>query len=84
MIMNFEYELNRAWVLDEDDEIIGETNFAVPAGWLKELYDKTYADEYNSFDEFMEVYDPEAEGEYIYREAIKDNALVEDLGITMY
>ena len=84
MIMNIEFELNRAWVLDEAEEVIGETNFAVPAGWLKELYDKTYASEYNSLDEFLEVYDPETEGKYIYDAAIRDNVLVEDFGVVMY
>lgn len=85
MRIEFEYELNRAWIIDKDtDEITGETNFVVPAKWLKELYDKRFADKFDSLDEFTEVYEPETDGEFIYQEAIKDGVLVEDLGVVTY
>lgn len=83
MKMNVEFEMNRAWIVDEADEIIGETNYIVSDEWLRELFDKEYKDRYDSLDDFVEVYDPETEGEYIYRKAIKDGALVEDLGVVM-
>ena len=84
MKLEFEYELNREWVYNDDEEVIGETNFVVPADWLRELYDKKYADTYNSFDDFIDCYEPEVDGEFVYQEAIKDKALKEDLGIVMY
>ena len=79
-----EYELNRAWILDEEDEPIGETNFVVDGKWLKKLFDKHFANEYRSLKEFTDVYEPETEGEFIYQEAIKDGTLIEDLGVVMY
>ena len=82
--INVEYELNYKWIIDEDGEIIGEANFVVPAEWLRELHDNKYADTYEYFDEFIEFYDPETDGKFIYQEAIKDNVLIEVLGIKMY
>ncbi len=84
MKIKVEYELNRAWILDEEEEPIGETNFVVPGKWLAKLYSDKYANEYNSLNEFLEVYEPEVDGEFIYQEAIKDGVLIEDLGVVMY
>ena len=84
MKIKVEYELNREWILDEEEEAIGETNFVVGGQWLKKLFDKHFVDEYDSLNEFLEVYEPETEGEFIYQEAIKDSALIEDFGIVMY
>ena len=55
----------------------------VPAGWLMELYDKTYGNQYNSLDEFLDVYEPETDGDFIYQQAVKDDVLIEDFGIVM-
>ena len=80
-----EYELNRAWIYDEeDDEIIGETNFVVPGKWLKDLYEMYYRDEYGDFDTFLMLYEPKTEGEFIYKKAITDSVLIEDLGGVLY
>ena len=84
MYMRFEYELNRAWIYDEERNTIGETNFVVPADWLKELYDKEFSDKYTDFELFLEVYEPQIDGEFIYQKALEDNVLVEDLGIVYY
>lgn len=84
MKIKVEYELNRAWILDDEEEPIGETNFVVPGKWLKNLFDKHFANDYGSLNKFLEVYEPEAEGEFIYQEAIKDGVLIEDLGVVMY
>ena len=84
MEIRFEYELNRKYIYDDEVEVIGETNFVVPAGWLMELFDKVYANKYASLDELLDVYEPETEGEFIYQKAIKDDVLVEDFGVVMY
>lgn len=83
MIINIEYELNREYIYDEEGEVIGETNFVVPAGWLIELYNKTYANKYNSLEEFLDVYEPETDGEFIYQQAVKDDVIIEDFGVVM-
>lgn len=84
MIINVEYELNREWIYDDEEEPIGETNFVVPAGWLMELFNREYADKHNSLDEFLDVYEPEIDGELIYKKAIEDGVLVGDFGVVMY
>lgn len=84
MEIRFEYELNRKYIYDDETEVIGETNFVVPAGWLMELFNKVYTNKYESLDEFLDVYEPETEGEFIYQKAIKDDVLVEDFGVVMY
>ena len=82
MKIKVEYELNREWILDEEGEAIGETNFVVGGQWLKKLFDEHFANEYESLSEFLDVYEPETEGEFIYKTAIKDDVLIEDLGVT--
>lgn len=82
--IEFEYELNREWINDEDGEPIGETNFVVPTKWLKELYNKEFADKYSDFEMFVDWYEPEIDGELIYQKAIADGVLMEDLGVVMY
>lgn len=91
--MEMEYELNRAWIIDEEeDEQIGETNFVVPADWLVELYNNDFSKRtncdgnlmYKSFEMFLDIYEPEEDGEFIYQKAIEDGVLKEDLGVVYY
>ena len=89
IIMEFGYELNRAWILDEDEDTIGETNFVVPTDWLEKTFYKLnnkneFICKYDDFEDFIESYEPETDGELIYQQAIKDGALKENLGIVMY
>ena len=84
MRIKVEYELNRAWILDAEEEPIGETNFVVSGQWLANLFVKNFSDEYRSLNEFLEVYEPEVDGEFIYQEAIKDGVLIKDMGVVMY
>ena len=84
----FEYELNRKWITDEETgEEIGETNFVVPGDWLYRLFNKYYASDCLSawsFEDFLAVYEPETDGEFVYRQAIKDGVLIEDIGVVLY
>lgn len=84
-ILPCEVELNRAWIYDDEDEdAIGETNFVVSEGFAKKVFEEKYADYYSDFEEFMDVYEPEEEGEYIYQRAIAEGELKEDLGKVLY
>lgn len=93
-MMEMEYELNRAWIYDEDDEDdpIGETNFVVPAKWLIDLFNNYFAEKktcsgyslYGSFEDFLNIYEPEEEGEFIYQKANEDGVIKEDIGIVIY
>lgn len=87
--IEFEYELNREWIYDEDGEIIGETNFVVPTKWLVEAFNKLNNEDkfvcsYDNFEDFIETYEPETDGELIYQSAVADGVLKSDLGIVMY
>ena len=85
MFMEFEYELNRAWVYGEDDdEPIGETNFVVNAGFLKGVYDAEFKERYSTFEIFLDAYVPEEDGQRVYELASSSGNLKEDLGIVMY
>lgn len=89
IVVILEYELNREWVYDDKGEIIGETNFVVPAYWLQEIFNQLnnankFTCQYEDFEDFIDSYEPETDGELIYQEAIKDNVLKEDLGVVMY
>ena len=64
--MEFEYELNRAWILDEDKDTIGETNFVVTAEWLEETFCKLneenkFVCKYEDFEDFL-AKNPECQG----------------------
>ena len=87
--IEFEHELNRAWIEDEDGDAIGETNFVVSTEWLVNTFYRLnnkgkFVCEYDDFEDFADSYEPETDGELIYQQAIKDGALKEDLGIVMY
>lgn len=89
--MEVEYELNRAWIHGEedDDDVIGETNFVVPAEWLFRIFDKLnnenkFVCKYDDFEDFEETYEPETDGELIYLCAVKDGVLKEDIGVVLY
>lgn len=89
MTMEFEHELNREWIYDKDEEVIGETNFVVSTEWLVNTFDKLnnenkFVCKYKDFEDFEESYEPETDGELIYQYAIKDGMLKEDLGVVMY
>lgn len=89
MKIKAEYELNRAWIYDENENTIGEINFVVPEEWLVNTFEKTnsanqFVCTYKSFEDFIEAYEPETDGELIYQLAVKDGVLIEDLGAVLY
>ena len=47
------------------------------------MFEKYYKTEYSNFEDFLEVYEPETEGEFIYKKAKEESVLKEDLGVVM-
>ena len=87
--IEFEYELNREWIYDDDGETIGETNFVVPTAWLTKVFNELnnnndFVCHYEDFADFVETYEPETDGKLIYQKAIADGVLKEDFGVVMY
>lgn len=73
-----EIQLNRRYDYDENDEIIGQQAFVVTEDYARKIYDKLFAHRYGSFEDFLDAYIPETEGQTIYERAIDDNALLDD------
>ena len=74
----YEIELNRRWLYDYDDEdVIGERNFVVPAEYFYSLMEMFGMDDAEASD-FLEWYDPETDGELIYEFAVRDGAIIEE------
>lgn len=77
--MNIELEitLNRGWIYAKGiDEPIGEKNFTVPAIWLIDVLEQYWPGE--DPDDFLNVYDPDVEGEFIYRLAKREGVVIDE------
>ena len=83
--MEFETELNRAWIYDENnEEIIGQTNFVVRDDYLEKIFQELFSEEYKGdLENFLDVYEPESEGELIYQRAKADGKIIEE-GVEIY
>ena len=81
---DLEIEMNRAWLYDENDNDIGETNFIVTKKVAEDFYLENYKDKYETFKDFLTCYVPEEEGQALYSYALSCNALVDDLGEVYY
>ena len=82
--ISYEYELNRGWLYDENDEVIGETNFVVSAEFVEKMYSQRFRKMYETLEIFLEAYIPEEDGEYIYQKAKENEKLIEGSCINYY
>ena len=80
MLSKLELELNRKWLYNEEGDEIGETLFVVPYKWLMSIYQEHFSERYISFEEFLNVYIPEEEGEFVYQKSIEDKTIIKDIG----
>ena len=83
MPFELQLELNRAWIYDEnEEESIGERNFVVPMQWLMHNINKicpracVYTNE--DFDDFLNWYCPEEDGQAIYEAAVRMGVLIRE------
>lgn len=77
MQIAIEYTLNRGWIRDEiyGDEV-GEKNFTVPGPWLIDTIERHWKD--IKPDDFLDAYEPEVEGEFIYRLAQRADVIISE------
>lgn len=77
MQIAIEYTLNRGWIHDEvyGDEV-GEKNFTVPGPWLIDTIERHWKD--ISPEDFLDAYEPEVEGEFIYRLAQRADVIINE------
>ena len=73
-----ELQLNRRWEYDNDGETIGQHAFVVTEDYAKKVYEELFADRYDSFKDFLDVYEPETEGQAIYDKAAADGVLIDE------
>lgn len=85
-IMPAEVELNRKWLYEnKDDDPIGETNFVVTELFVKQHYKNCPSvNEDDTYENFLEEYEPETDGEYLYKLAKKTKCLIQDIGKVYY
>lgn len=74
-----ELELNRSWVYgnEPDGDPIGEKNFVITQKYFFSIFEKLFPTE-KDIDHFLEVYEPETDGEKIYQQAVKDGQLIDE------
>jgi hypothetical protein len=75
-------ELNRGWIYAEDDidcenDPIGEKNFVISEEYFLSIFSELFPNE-RSLEDFLDVYEPETDGEKIYQRALADGKLIED------
>lgn len=77
-----EYELTKEVVYDDDIEIVAEYTFIVSAEWLSKLYKEHLIYMFDlqevTFDDFLDTYDPEVEGQSIYFLAKSQGQIIEE------
>jgi uncharacterized protein YciU (UPF0263 family) len=74
MQIAIEYTLNHHWITDQYGEPVAEYNFTVPGPWLADTLNRYWPDV--TFEYFLDSYDPEVEGEFIYRLADRAGVLI--------
>lgn len=79
MTIKCELELNRGWVYGNGTahEPTAERNFVINRDYFLSIFPVLFSDE-NDIDLFLEVYEPESDGEKIYRQALEDGQLLDE------
>ena len=69
--IEFQLELNRAWIYsDSADDPVGEKYFL-------SIFPKLFPLE-NDINRFLDIYEPETDGEKIYQQAVRDGQIIEE------
>ena len=64
---NNEIMLCKETINNSYNGVIAEYNFLVPKDTVEEVYEKWFkGNKYESFEEFLDIYDPDFEGDLIY------------------
>lgn len=76
-----ELTLNKKWIYDKQDEIIGEDNFVVSQEWFDNFYEShknkfPTTNDTDDINDFLSVYEPETDGEYIYQHAETEKKII--------
>lgn len=76
--IEFQLELNRAWIYsDSADDPVGEKNFVITTKYFLSIFPKLFPLE-NDINRFLDIYEPETDGEKIYQQAVRDGQIIEE------
>lgn len=76
--IEFQLELNRAWIYNDTcDDPVGERNFVISKKYFLSIFPKLFPME-KDIDRFLDVYEPETDGEKIYQQAVRDGQIIEE------
>lgn len=83
--VNCEYDLTNYYV-DANGNSISEDNFVVPESWLHYYWDNhrnEFSTKAETFEKFLESYDPRTDGQELFQSALEANILVTAGGICL-
>lgn len=76
--IEFQLELNRAWIYsDSADDPVGEKNFVITTKYFLSIFPKLFPLE-NDINRFLDIYEPETDGEKICQQAVRDGQIIEE------
>ena len=81
MTFDVEYELTKEVIYNDDIEPISEYTFVISGAWLNILWHESLRGlftDYESLDDFLDIYDPEYEGSIIYEYSKKAGEIKEE------
>ena len=77
-IIEVQFELNRAWIYNDTcDDPVGEKNFVISKKYFLSIFPKLFPLE-KDIDRFLDVYEPETDGEKIYQQAVRDGQIIDE------
>ena len=76
--IELQLELNRTWIYRESaEDPVGEKNFVIPLKYFLYIFPKLFPAEHDIY-HFLNVYEPETDGEKIYQQAVRDKQIIEE------
>jgi hypothetical protein len=78
--IHIEYILCSKKIYDNDNEVLAEYCFIVDEEWLMHMWNRHFKKlfGYDDFQEFLDEYDPDYEGQIIYMVAKQHNRIIDE------
>jgi hypothetical protein len=73
-----ELELTKHREYNDHEEMIREDTFVVSDEYLQTAFSNMFSKTYDDVNQFLDAYDPEIEGQELYKQAFEDDELILD------